>query len=505
MNSSHRLIFKSNWTLVLVLSFVLAGGLFLRYADLSAPLLDFHPTRQLLAAIRARGIYYKTLPDATPWQKDLAVRLYVAEPTLEPPLLDNLAAWLYQFFGVQTAIPRAISASFWMLGGVFLFLLARDLSKSGWAAAAALAFYLLLPYSIGASRSFQPDPLMVMLILLFWWSIENWAQKSGWKWAVLAGLAGGLAILVKFTAVFFIAGAALGAIFAWPGLKKSIRDPQIWAILLPGALLPGAYLLYGTVFHSFLFEQFGGRFYPDMWFSLYFYLRWFLKLNNVVYVLWLAAAILGWLVFSRRPEKVFLGGLWAGYILLGLIDTHHISSHDYYSLPVIPMAALCLAQLAAGLVPAILNYWSEHGLEAQFFSRSVQFALLFLMLGSILLVTIEQYNGRRADDHRDEAAYWAKVGETLNHQPGVLALTTDYGYPLAYYGWQKSSPWPASGDIKAFDKTFNELTADKSYFLITDFEEYDRQPELQARLNANYPILAYGNGFIVFDLLHPKK
>jgi hypothetical protein len=39
---------------------------------------------------------------------------------------------------------------------------------------------------------------------------------------------------------------------------------------------------------------------------------------------------------------------------------------------------------------------------------------------------------------------------------------------------------------------------------ITDFNEYNRQLELQKRLNENYPILAQGNGYLIFDLYHPK-
>lgn len=506
MKLSHGNLFNTKWTLSLLLFFVLAGGIFLRYTDLSAPLLDFHPTRQLFGAIKARGIYYKTLPDVPAWQKDLAVRLYVVEATIEPPLMENLTAWLYTFSGVQTAIPRAISASFWMLGGIFLFLLSRDLSKSALAATAALAFYLLVPYSVSASRAFQPDPLMVMFIIIFWWSLENWARKLSWKWAVLSGLAGGLAIFIKFTALLFIVVPAFGAILAWPGLKNALRNRQTWVIALLGALLPGAYLVYGTLLNGFLNQQFAGRMYPDLWLSLYFYLRWFLKLNNVVNILWLTLAFLGWLVFSRGSLRIFLGSLWVSYFIFGMTVTHHISSHDYYSLPVIPIVAVCLAQLAAQVVPAVINYqWPAQASERTPFPRSLQVVTLVLLLASVLLLTFDQYSSQRADDYRPQAAFWAQVGDALNHQSGVLALTTDYGYPLAYYGWQKSSLWPASADIKAFDKTFAELTANKSYFLITDFAEYDRQPALQARLNTNYPILAYGNGFIVFDLVHPKK
>ena len=273
-------------------------------------MLDFHSTRQLFGAIKARGIYYQTLPDAPAWQKSLAVRQYEGEATIEPPIMAHLAAYLYQYFGEQTAIPRAVSASFWLLGGWFLFLLAKNLGGSRPAAAAGLAFYLLLPYAVSASRAFQPDPLMLLLLLVFWWSMENWGRHLSWKWALIAGLSGGLAIFVKFPVVFFVIGSALGVILGHVGLLKSLKLPQTWGILLLGILPPAAYLYYGTVMHGFLGQQFGDRFYPEMWATAYFYLRWFLKVENIASILWIALALLGWLVFSSKPAKLFLAGLW---------------------------------------------------------------------------------------------------------------------------------------------------------------------------------------------------
>ena len=83
-------------------------------------------------------------------------------------------------------------------------------------------------------------------------------------------------------------------------------------------------------------------------------------------------------------------------------------------------------------------------------------------------------------------------------------MTTDYGYALAYYGWQNSSPWPTSQDIQNFNDTFTHLAGNKAYFLVTDFDEYARQPELQKRLTQDYPILAQDRNFILFDLYHKK-
>ncbi len=65
------------------------------------------------------------------------------------------------------------SSLFWLIGGIFLFLLACDfVSFDG--AFVSTAYYLLFPYAILGSRSFQPDPLMIMLIVAFWWAFSRW-------------------------------------------------------------------------------------------------------------------------------------------------------------------------------------------------------------------------------------------------------------------------------------------------------------------------------------------
>ena len=513
MKSSALNLFDRKWLFGLLLLVILGCGAFLRYSDLSAPLLDFHPTRQLFGAIKARGLYFQTLPDAPALQKSLAVRQYEGEATIEPPVMEHLSAWLYQFAGEQTAIPRALSSTFWLLGGLFLFLLARNLTDSAPAAAFSLAFYLLLPYAVSASRAFQPDPLMVMLLIIFWWSMENWSRHLSWKWVLIAGFSGGLAIFIKFPVVFFVIGTALGLIFGRVGLLKSLKKPQTWVIVVLGILPPAAYLYYGTILHGFLGQQFGDRFYPELWVTPIFYLRWFLKVQNIASILWIGPALLGCFVFGSKPVRIFLGGLWVAYFVFGMVFAHHISSHDYYSLPLIPILALGLAPLAAAVQSAVRSRFlpgetqAETALAPQGLLSGTfpQVFIIIIFISSLVLYTVNQYLDERTNDYRPQAAFWAQVGDAIGHQPGVLALTTDYGYSLAYYGWQNSSPWPSSISAQQFQEAFKRLASNKTYFLVTDFDEYNRQPALQKQLTENYPILAQGRDFIVFDLYHPKK
>jgi len=49
------------------------------------------------------------------------------------------------------------------------------------------------------------------------------------------------------------------------------------------------------------------------------------------------------------------------------------------------------------------------------------------------------------------------------------------------------------------------MIQDRKYFLVTDMTEFDQQPGLKAMLNANYPVYDQGEGYIIYDLLHPVQ
>ena len=160
------------WTVVLLL---FVGSLAIRLYDIDDLPLDFHPTRQLFSALKARGIYAQSQPNLPDWQREIAIRQWKKEATIEPEIVEHLAAWTYRLVGEENLLyPRVYSILFWELGGLFLFLAARRLvSQNG--ALLTLAFYLYLPYGIFASRSFQPDPLMVALLSAFIWAFFAWA------------------------------------------------------------------------------------------------------------------------------------------------------------------------------------------------------------------------------------------------------------------------------------------------------------------------------------------
>src|SRR5215212_8248100 len=201
---SQTSLFSSRAMRTIALVLIFGAAFAIRLYDLTDLPLDFHPTRQLVSYIKARGLYYETQPDGvSTWKLETAIRMAKLKADVEPVVFEQLVAFTYRFTGEQLWVARIYSSLFWLIGGVFLFKLAREfVSFEG--AFVAVTYYLIFPYAIIGSRSFQPDPLMLMLVLTFWWLFARWcnltstpsSERRGELWinAILAGLFGGLAI-----------------------------------------------------------------------------------------------------------------------------------------------------------------------------------------------------------------------------------------------------------------------------------------------------------------------
>ena len=76
---------------VVAIIFIFLVGLGIRFYDISDAPLDFHPTRQLYSALKARGMYYQNLETAPEWQRELAVQQWKIQGLIEPPVMERLS------------------------------------------------------------------------------------------------------------------------------------------------------------------------------------------------------------------------------------------------------------------------------------------------------------------------------------------------------------------------------------------------------------------------------
>ncbi|MGZ9226900.1 MAG: ArnT family glycosyltransferase, partial [Anaerolineales bacterium] len=489
---SQTSLFSSRAARTFALVLIFGAALAIRLYDLTDLPLDFHPTRQLLSAIKARGLYYETQPDGIPtWKLERAIRFAKLKADVEPVVFERLVAFTYGFMGEQLWIARIYSSIFWLVGGIFLFLLSRDfVSFEG--ALVSTAYYLIFPYAIIGSRSFQPDILMVMLVLAFLWIFSRWMRFPSWINAILAGLLGGLAIFIKFSAVFFVIGGALGLAFSRFTLRDLLRNAQVWVIALIGALPASIYLVYGIFIRGDLASQFSGRFVPALLFNPFNYLQWEVKMSMAVGGIFVMLGLLSLYLIKDRSFRIFLYGLWGSYILFGLFFNYHIATHDYYHLPFIPIVGFSLAPLG--------DWFFAHltGATVQRWARAAVYVILIFGLFS---VTWDVRNQMKAVDYRPEAAMWAEISERIGEGTSVIALTQNYGSRLEYWGLRGSDAWPFVGDagytdvrggVISFDELFDRRASKMTYFLVTDFDELNRQPELKERLFRFYPVAFEG-------------
>ena len=481
----------ANWFIAFIILLALGGVL--RLLDLTDPPLDFQPSRQLRNSLVARDIYYSMLPSATAEQKELASSFARSVGQYEPPVIESIVAVTFLVTGGENFIAARIWESlFWLAAGIALFDLMRR-AVSPWAAVIAIAFYFVLPFSVQASRSFQPDPLMTAAFVAGIYFLYRWSEEQTWKWAILTGVFFGFATFVKIVIAFFVGAAAISLVLFT--LKKDFwKSKQVW--VMAAIMVVPAFLFY------ILLNQGRSTEYFFAWTvtliklitSADFYSKWLAFVGSIFGLTMIFLSLAGALIATPRLRWLLVS-LWVGYVLYGLTLPFQMYTHSYYHIQLIPIIALGLASALNPLIESVAGQGQV--------GRVGVIALIVVVIGyqswvarSVLI----------AEDFHHEPAFWKQVGDAIPANTDVIALTQDYGYRLMLFGWRKVSLWPLStglsearGGNTDVAGNFADLTAGKEYFLVTAQGQFDKQPELK-KILSQYPIAAQGEGYVLFDL-----
>ncbi len=488
------------------LALLLLLGASLRLLDLTDPPLDFQPSRQLRNSLVARDIYYSTLPSATSEQRELASAFARSVGKYEPPVSETLVALSYFITGGENyAAPRILGTLFWILAGIALFDLARR-ATSPYAALIALAYYLVLPFSVQASRSFQPDPLMTSAFVIGIYFLYRWSEtcshlltgegggvRSSWKFAIFAALFFSIATFVKIVIAFFIGAAAIALVLFT--LKKDFwKSKQVWAMAV--IMVTPALVFYILLSNGRSTEYFFAWTVAliELITSAKFYASWLGFLGSIFGLTVIFLSIAGALLASPRFRALLIS-LWVGYLLYGLTLPFQMYTHTYYHIQLIPIVALGFA--------AAIHPLTEHAAKQGKIWQTGFAVLIALVIGYYSYVARSVLV---AESFRHEPQFWSQIGESIPAEAKVIGLTQDYGYRLMLFGWRKVNLWPLSTDLAEFrsgkvdfSAKFGELTEGKDYFLVTAFGQLDKQPALKKILDT-YPIAAQGNGYVLYDL-----
>ncbi len=468
-----------------------AAALLVRLVDLTDQPLDFNPSRQLFSAIIARAIYYEGLPGANPEMLELA-RSHRAElEKLEPPILESIVVAGYRLTGGENLwIARLVSITTWMAGGVLVYLLGRRAAGGPLGALVGATYFLFLPLGIYASRSFQIDSTMVVFFSGALLALLKWSGQRSWAWAVVLGVVAGLGVLFKGYGAVILGPAMAAGVWTAAGreagnwlqeARRIVRDRQVWLILV---LTLGPALLYypaltgetGSLFTRSIFNRVDEVLAPS------FYIRWLILLDRLLGLpVILAAFGSAWL--APKNMRGMLLGLWVGYGLHGLAFPKLIITHDYYQLPLVVCVAVSLAPAADQVARALYRR-----------GRMAQLVYALLLLLSAAYPAWIARSVLVAEDFRSAGVYWREVGEAIPTDGRAVGYTQDYGFRLMYYGWRAIGVLPEQISADQFLRQYPGA----DYFVITARNQMSA--DLGVYLEANYPVLASGGGYVIYDL-----
>ena len=479
---------------------VLAAGLLVRLVSLDVPPLGFHPARQYRSALIARANSPAAQRAFSPAERVAARRMAQAQEEIEPEIMEAVAVAAYGVIGREDLrAPRLVSILAWLVGAVSMTWLLRLAGTGRTFEIGAMVFTLFAPFGVDASRAFMPDPLMVGLTMAaLALTFRHHCRPSAF-WAVLRVIVAGAAIYVKPMAGFVIAPAVLALdvtrLGAWRGLLVA-------GLTMATAAVPGA-AHYVTLIASGnpVAEN---RIFLDLWMRPAFWARWLERMREVAGIPALALSAAG-LWFGRGALRLLLSSTWAGYAVMGLLFTHHVSTHDYYSLPLVPLAG---ASLAYGTRALTLRFPS--------YARGVAVAaILIIGLTWLPALTSRGYYGDVARA-RQAAADYERIGDLTHHSARVVSLDLSYGFALAYHARIVTLQLPLSYDLAIADLTGRSETSiarlaefKGEYFIGTDRGELDAQPGLRDLLEQRHQLLDRGGAsddwrYVVYDLTGPR-
>jgi hypothetical protein len=488
----------SSWTSRVVLLLVLFLAVNQRVARLTEWPMEFHPTLQYENALTTRWIWFHLRPeplssDEQRWLDGWHGRLKA------PPVLEFLTALTYLIDHRERPWMASIfTSSFWLLGGLFLLDLSRRLGAGGVAAIASLSFYLLAPFAIAVSRSFQHEALLAFMFLWALWVLVRSEALTSWRGTLLAGVACGMSALVKPGIVLLpLLGAYVALSIQTIAVRRTVFSPQAWTFAILAAL-PSVGFAMGALSgesHQLL---------PHLLTQATFYQWWGWNVGRVIGPVPVLCGVAGAVIMALR-RRSFLGlGLFIGYIAYALVFSYANMTHDYYLVPLLVITALCLGALVEAVVAPAVTWTSIPAAMREIVVATALLTTVFMTVGSTSVLPPAE-NVELARGYRE-------IGSALGAGSRVLSLSHAYGYALMYHGWLSTHWWPNAGDKwyeglrdgrvvpdgVRFQRRMAEIRP--AYFVITELDELAGQTELAELLRRRYCVRLERPDAIVYDL-----
>jgi hypothetical protein len=486
---------NSHWLKICLFVMFLLATL-VRLDEIKAPghLLD----REYTSAIFARAYYFADNEKVEDWRRDIAVIARNQQPVLEPPLLDYMVSIVYRIMGREELyFARYLTNTFWLIGGIFIFLITRKLLSID-EAFIATAYYLFVPMGIIISRSFQPDSLMMMLFLFSLYLLVLYFEVPSTKRLLSAAILTGVTLLLRPLIIFAIFFAYLAfSVHRNQNWKKIIDLPLVTfgvISLLPSILYYG----HGILFAGFMRWKISTSFMPYLLTKKDFWLGWFNNIVDVAEFMPLFLTILGFFLIKNRKLQYLIVGLAVSFVVFSVTFTYHIHTHPYYHIQLFPIIGLCLAPSIISIVQPLRQA------AGKFWWAPVVGGFLFASYIGYREVRGNLYQTRL----EDPAVAW-EIGELIHHSPRTVYVAFYYGVPLEYYGEFGGAPWPVRIEDEFYRRPDEKelsvqerivgLGFEPEYFVITQFDLFHRHhQDLQIYLEAHCTVLAQTDFYLIY-------
>jgi len=341
---------------------VLGAGL--RLIWIKTPLLDGHRWRQVDTAAIARNLYEGGFHIFHP-EVDWGGKAGYVES--EFPLFPAVAATLYTLFGQEDYYGRLVSVVF--STGTIAATFALSAELVGPAGGLAAAFLVAVsPASIFFGRTFMPDSTMLFFWVFGVFAFVKYFKTNIRRWLWIGSAAAALGCLTKIPAIMMFAPIAAAA-WHYKG-RQLFRDRALYVACAVPLLITVAWYV-----HAFmLYEQTGLTFgilvhpaktypiwiSPGPWkyaFSKYstfeqitqkdFWVQMLGRAHHFLLLPWgLGGALLGAVIWKRQHGRIIADAWLVAMMLFILVMGEANISHEYYQLPLVPLAALYLGACA---------------------------------------------------------------------------------------------------------------------------------------------------------------
>jgi hypothetical protein len=362
-----------------------------------------------------------------------------------------------------------------------------------------------------------------MMLLISVYTILRYHEQPTTGRLMVAVVASSVALFVKPGICLF---QIFGAFIAPMVYRKGLLRPLASAHLLLFTVL--TLIPMGLYYAWFLQGAAADRISPGSPLLLSYWEGWLRQMEYMVGYVPFAGALLGVLLFRPGIPRALMAGLWGGYFFFGLVFAHHVSTHDYYSLQLIPVVALSLGS-AWDFLTSFL--WRVASAPLQRVAIVGVFLLILALCAVEQTKTIvlmaqqgqgEAFPGKYVShgtiaEYERRAEIYRKLGEIVNHSPKAIMFAPDYGYSLAYHGRLDGRLflYPESQTLRKDFEVLYEERSPRYAIIIKRFAYYPMQVDwggggkaekhesLRHLLTKKFDVVARDDAYIVFDLREP--